>query len=152
MAHVPEIPSNSRFCMLALRAQRRCPRAAIVAETIRRRLAVFGCVNADRSLTDHVRRQVVFNYKRSLGGGSRRIAQMARNLSAPVQTSPISRLTTNGHVLSLRPQSKSYNADLVQAAGGAVKQWLQQPILLNGKPVEVARRSAGSVPLGLDRR
>jgi TonB family protein len=55
---------------------------------------------------------------------------------------------TNGHVLSLRPQSKSYNADLLQAAGGAVMQWLYQPTLLNGKPVEV--ETTITVPFKLD--
>ena len=55
---------------------------------------------------------------------------------------------TNGHVLSLRPQRKSYNADLVRGARGAVMLWLYEPTLLNGKPVEV--ETTITVPFKLD--
>lgn len=44
---------------------------------------------------------------------------------------------TDGHLLSLGVANAGVNPDLANAATDAVKQWVYQPTLLNGEPVEV---------------
>jgi protein TonB len=43
----------------------------------------------------------------------------------------------DGHLLSLGVANSSANPDLANAAMDAVRQWVYQPTLLNGMPVEV---------------
>jgi TonB family protein len=44
---------------------------------------------------------------------------------------------TNWHVLNVKPKNSQVNAELIQAAVDAVRQWQYEPTLLNGQPVEV---------------